>query len=115
MSRASRMWISVALILFALVPWIDTIVNVASQNIGGVASRLPYDSIDDIDDTVFTWRVYWHIAALIVFWVMLFLKESIAVRDKFLWAVGLFFLWPIISVAYVVKHVWLVRPNPEEL
>lgn len=115
MSRASRVWISVALILFALIPWIDTIVNVASQNIGGVASRLPYESIDYIDDTVFTWRVYWHIVALIVFWVMLFLKKTITVRDKFLWAAGLFFLWPIISVAYVVKHMWFVRPNSEEL
>ncbi len=114
MSRASRIWISVALILFALVPWIDTIFSVASHNIAGSASQLPYESIDDIDDTVFTWRVYWHIAALIVFWVMLFRKTAITAREKFLWAIGLFFLWPIVSVAYVVKHIWLVRPKSEE-
>lgn len=114
MNRKSRVLLSIVLVLLALVPWAETIFNLVNQALTGTAPPLPYQSIEDLENTGWSWEVYWHIVILLVFWAILFLKSSIPMRSKIAWAVGLFFLWPIVSVVFVVKEIWLDRARPVE-
>jgi len=103
----ARSLFSIGLICVALVPWAETIVSLVSQSLSGAAPSPPYESIDAIRDIGLTWQVYWHIVVFVAFCATLYMNETIGTRDKVVWTLGLFFLWPIASVVFVVKHVWL--------
>jgi hypothetical protein len=106
MSKELRIMFSLLLIVLALIPWVETIVSLVSQNISDTAPAPPYESISAIEDTGFGWRLYWHVVMLAVFSVILYRNDVIAIRIKVIWAAGLLFLWPIVSVVFVVKNVW---------
>lgn len=106
MSRELRILFSLSLIALALIPWAETIVSLVSQNISDTAPAPPYESISAIEDIGIGWRLYWHIAMLAVFSVILYRNDVITIRSKVLWAAGLLFLWPIVSVVFVFKTVW---------
>lgn len=109
MNKEPRILFSLLLIVLALIPWAETIISLVSQNISNTAPAPPYESISAIEDTGFGWRLYWHVVMLAVFSVILYRNDVLAIRSKVLWAAGLLFLWPIVSVVFVVKNVWLTE------
>ena len=94
------------LVVAALTPWIIGAIDVVTSDIGKPnIESLSYDLLFRKGQSNFDWKIYWHIAMLLVFISALLLSEKIPFSRKFSWLFGLVFFWPIVSIFFIWRMV----------
>lgn len=104
--------ITMILVVAALTPWVIGAIDVVTSDIGKSSiDSSSYDVLFRNVQSKFDWKIYWHIAMLLVFISALLLTEKIPFSRKFSWLFGLVFFWPIVSIFFICRVVLGHEPD----
>lgn len=102
MGDTRNILIAVVLAILAWVPWATVVADLFAVL---VLDKPMADYIADrganYSGVGSTWQIYWHWTMLLMFGAILLRSKRVERRRKFLWAFGLLFFWPIVSLLLI--------------